>query len=115
MFMINSKGWQTRAITEPESERVVRGPREGFTESIIMNISLIRRKIRTPDLKIKFKEIGERTHTKTCICYLEGIAANNILRELGKRLDEIEPEKQSNFSGCLKNSSIILWTITFYF
>jgi len=89
-LVISSKGWQTRAITEPESERVIRGPREGFTESIMMNISLIRRKIRTPDLKIKFKEIGERTHTKTCICYIEGIAASNILRELEKRLDEID-------------------------
>lgn len=89
-LVIRSKGWQTRPISEPESERVVRGPREGFTESIMMNISLIRRKIKNPDLKIKFKEIGERTHTKTCICYIEGIAANNILRELEKRLDEIE-------------------------
>lgn len=69
-LIISSKGWPARAITEPESAKVTRGPREGFTESIITNLALIRRKIANPDLKFRFKEIGERTHTKTCICYL---------------------------------------------
>lgn len=89
-LMIESKGWQTRAITEPESAKVVRGPREGFTESIIINLSLIRRKINNPDLKFKFKEIGERTRTKTCVCYIEGLALNEVITELERRLDEID-------------------------
>ena len=89
-LVISSKGWQTRAISEPESARVVRGPREGFTESIMVNLSLVRRKIKNPDLKFKFKEIGERTHTKTCICYLESLALESILSELEQRLDKIE-------------------------
>lgn len=89
-LVINTKGWQTRPISEPESTRVVRGPREGFTESIMINISMVRRKINNPDLKFKFKEIGERTHTKTCICYIEGLALEGILSELEQRLDRIE-------------------------
>lgn len=88
-LVINSKGWQTRAISEPESEKVVRGPREGFTESIMLNISLLRRRIKTPDLKLKFREIGSRTHTTTCVCYIESLADTKILEELEKRLDEI--------------------------
>ena len=89
-LVINSKGWQTRPISEPVSTRVVRGPREGFTESIMVNLSLVRRKIKNPDLKFKFKEIGERTHTKTCICYMESLALESILSELEQRLDKIE-------------------------
>lgn len=72
-IIIDTKGYQTRKISEPESSKAIRGPREGFTESIIVNLSLIRRKIKNPDLKFKFKEIGERTHTRTCICYIEGL------------------------------------------
>lgn len=78
-LVISLKGWQSRPITEPESTRVVRGPREGFTESILVNLSLVRRKINNPDLKFKFKEIGERTHTKTCICWYRGNGKNYYL------------------------------------
>jgi spore germination protein KA len=92
-LIIDSQGWQSRAITEPESAKVVRGPREGFTESIMTNLSLIRRKINNQDLKIKFKEIGVRTHTKTCICYIEGLASQEILDELEKRLDAINIDR----------------------
>ncbi|MDV3429672.1 MAG: spore germination protein [Bacillota bacterium] len=90
VLVISSKGWQSRSISEPDSARVVRGPREGFTESIMVNLSLIRRKIKDPDLKFKFKEIGQRTHTKTCICYIESLALESIISELNKRLDSIE-------------------------
>lgn len=89
-LVISSKGGQDRPISEPQSSRVVRGPREGFTESIMVNLSLVRRKIKNSDLKFKFKEIGERTHTKTCICYIEGLALEGILSELEQRLDKIE-------------------------
>lgn len=88
-LIINTKGWQTRSITEPESSKVIRGPREGFTESISTNLSMVRRKIISPDLKFKFREIGVRTNTKTCICYIEGLAQDSILLELEKRLDNI--------------------------
>lgn len=89
-LIIKSKGWQTRSITEPQSEQVLRGPREGFTESIMINISLIRRKIKNPEFKIKFMSIGIKTHTKICICYMKSIASENILKELERRLEDID-------------------------
>jgi len=89
-LLISAKGWQMRAITEPDSDKVVRGPREGFTESIAVNLSLIKRKIASPDLKLKFMQIGERTHTRTCICYIRGLAAEGILKELERRLQNIQ-------------------------
>lgn len=89
-LIIDTKGWQIRSISEPEAAKIVRGPREGFTESIIVNLSLVRRKIQNPNLKFKFKEIGERTHTRTCICYIEGLALDGVLDELMERLDRIK-------------------------
>lgn len=90
VLIINSKSWPSRAIDEPESAQVVRGPREGFVESILINISLVRRKIKNPDLKFIFKELGVQTHTKICISYIDGIAENSILKELEMRLEQIK-------------------------
>lgn len=89
-LILNTKGWEKKSIADPKSEAVVRGPREAFTESIITNLSLIRRKIKSHELKFKFKEIGYMTKTTVCICYIEGIAQDDILNELEKRLDEIK-------------------------
>ena len=87
-LIISSKGWETRSISEPPSEKVIKGPREGFTESMIENLSMIRRKIKTPDLKFKFFTLGEKTNTKGCICYVDGIANEQIIDELYKRLEK---------------------------
>lgn len=89
-LIIGSMGWEKRSIDEPESSKVVRGPREGFTESLMVNLSLVRRKIKNPDLKFKFRELGERTHTSICICYVEGLAIEEVLSELEQRLNKIK-------------------------
>lgn len=99
-LIVSTKGWQTRPIDEPLAERVVRGPREGFVESIVTNLSLIRRKIKNPDLKFQFKECGMTTKTKICVCYIEGVASEKVLQELMHRLDTIE------IDGILDSGSI---------
>ena len=66
VLILNTKGWASRSISEPENEKVIRGPREGFNEALMMNLSLLRRKIRTPDLKMEFQVFGTRTKTKAC-------------------------------------------------
>ncbi len=89
-LIVSSKGWQTRAISEPENEKVFRGPKEGFTESLMVNLSLVRRKLGTHQFKCKFQAFGSRTQTKACICYIEGLASDALLRELEKRLEQIK-------------------------
>ena len=89
-LVISALGWQTRAISEPEGERIIRGPREGLTESMTMNLTMIRRKVANNNLKFKFRTLGVQTKTKICLCYIEGIANAQILKELNKRLDEID-------------------------
>lgn len=89
-LIISSKGYKTRSIEEPELEKTIRGPREGFTESLVINISMIRRKLETKDLKFEFKTIGTTSRTKACICYIDGVADEEILREVNVRIDSIK-------------------------
>ena len=89
-LMISTKGWETRGITEPSTESVVRGPREGFTENIRTNTVLLRRKIKTPALHFESLRIGRKTRTPVSIAYIEGLASNRLIREVRKRLSAIE-------------------------
>ena len=89
---LSTKGWQSRPISEPLSERLNRGPREGFTESIMVNLTLIRRRVKSPALKMKFMTIGVKTNTNACICYIDGIVNHKILDELFRRLERIHTD-----------------------
>ena len=87
-LILNSKGWETRAISEPQYEKVLRGPREGFNESLMANLVMLRRRIRTQELKMKFRSFGTVTQTKGCLCYIEGVVNKAVLAEIEKRLEE---------------------------
>ena len=88
-IVIGSKGFSKRSIAEPQSETVVRGPREGFTESISDNTSLIRRKIRDENLRVDHMTVGTRTKTDICIVYINGIARQAVVDEVKRRINRI--------------------------
>ncbi len=89
VIIISSKGWDKRSITEPSSEKVLRGPREGFIESLAVNMTLIRRKIRSRDLKFHRVTVGERTRTEVCICYIDGLVHEDILNYIINKIENI--------------------------
>ncbi|MBS4535139.1 spore germination protein [Clostridium sp. D2Q-14] len=89
ILMISSRGWPLRSITEPVTESVARGPRDGFNETSKVNTSLIRRRIRDPRLKLKYKQIGTKSKTDIAIMYLDKVVNNELLKEVNKRLDDI--------------------------
>lgn len=91
-LVFDTKGWPVRAITDPPTEKSVRGSREGFTESIMSNTTLIRRRVKNKDLKFNFMEIGVRTKTIVSICYIEGIVSQEIVKELKHRLEKINTD-----------------------
>lgn len=70
----STKSSKDRAVTEPSTESVIRGPRESFTETLRTNTALIRRKIKSPNLWIKSRIIGEVTQTDVAVMYINGIA-----------------------------------------
>jgi len=87
---ICTQGFKTRSIQEPISEKSIRGPRQGFSEEMIVNTSLIRRRINNSDLKFEFSVMGKQTKTKICICYMDNLVNKKILEELYKRLNDID-------------------------
>jgi len=89
---INTKGWQSRGVTEPKTEAVVRGPREGFTETLNINTSLLRRKIRHPDFVIEKMQLGEKTRTDVCLAYLKGVVSPGLVEEVKSRLQGIKTD-----------------------
>lgn len=90
VLILNTKGFSTRSIAEPDSEKSLTGPREGFNESVMGNLALIRRKLRTPALKMKYLSIGKQSNTSIYVCYLEGIADKRVLQEVYTRLKKID-------------------------
>lgn len=90
--LMSAKGWEERAISEPSTETVVKGPHEGFTENLRTNTTMIRRKIRDPALTIREIAIGDRTHTKVNLLYLDGIANPALIQEVERRLNNIDTD-----------------------
>lgn len=91
-LIISLKGWKTRSIDEPISESVVRGPREGFSETLRFNTALLRRKIKNPDFTVETMKIGVRTKTDVCIAYIRGLANPQLIEEIRRRLDRIKTD-----------------------
>jgi len=85
-----ARGWEARSITDPESEPTVRGSRESFVETIRVNTSLIRRRIKSPNLKIEALKLGEVTDTEVVIAYIEGIVNDKLVAEVKSRLERIK-------------------------
>ncbi|WP_082130187.1 spore germination protein [Aneurinibacillus tyrosinisolvens] len=89
-LVINAIGGNRRGVSEPQTEAVVRGPREGFAEGIRTNTGLIRFRVKSPRLKMEAMKIGEHTRTNVVLAYIEGVADPNVIKEARKRLSEIE-------------------------
>lgn len=89
-IMINSIGFASRNVEEPGTETVVRGPREGFTESIGVNIALLRRKIKNPDLILEQLTLGRKTRTTIFVAYMNQIVNPEIVKEVKIRLKKIQ-------------------------
>lgn len=81
-----------RAVEESSTQTVIRGPKEGFHESISTNIALIRRKIKDPRLRFENRTLGDVTHTKVAIMYIQGLVDKNLIQEVHSRIDKIDIE-----------------------
>lgn len=86
---VNIPGFDKRSIEEPQSATLIKGPRDGFIESIGTNTSLLRRRIRSANLWMESKEIGRVSKTKVVVAYIKGIANEDIVKEVHERLDRI--------------------------
>lgn len=85
----NLRGGEQRSISEPQVEINIRGPKDSFTESIETNISLVRRRMKSPKLWLESMRIGNISQTEVAIMYLKGIAEDRLVEEMRRRLKDI--------------------------
>ena len=90
VLAVDVSGGDQRSVGEPTTQTVLRGPQGSFTENIKTNLGLVRRIIRSSDLRIESTIVGCHTHTNIFVCYLEGIAEPGVVSEVNRRLKEID-------------------------
>lgn len=96
---VNTKSNEGRAIEEPTSQTIIKGPKDAFTENIDQNVYLIRKRLRNKNLRIEPLTAGSVTHTELRLVYLNGIAKAEILQEIRRRLSGIQIDRilESNY------------------
>jgi stage V sporulation protein AF len=88
-LIIDVKMFPDRTPEEPSLERVVRGSRDGFVETLMTNVSLIRRRLRDKDLRYELIRVGARTKTDVCIAYIRDIADPNLVEEVKRKIGQV--------------------------
>jgi len=89
-WIVGTKTWNSRSVEEPQTEALIRGPRDGFTESFRTNTALIRRRLRDPNLRFESFQLGRRSRTDVSIVYVEGIVNDQLLQEVRRRIHTID-------------------------
>ncbi|MBR3786572.1 MAG: spore germination protein [Firmicutes bacterium] len=90
ILIVDIRRYPLRGIEEPEKEKTLRGAKDGFNESIMSNIGLIRRRIRDNRLIFKYHMIGAKSKTDVAVCYMKGIVDDALLEKVTSALDNIK-------------------------
>ncbi|MBR2303378.1 MAG: spore germination protein, partial [Clostridia bacterium] len=87
---VDTKGIEYRAIIEPPTNRVTKGPREGFNENVKTNVMLLRKRLKTSDFKTSYLTVGDKTNTIVSLCWLDGVANDRVVEQIEQKIKEIE-------------------------
>ncbi len=88
-FIVGAKLLPNRAVIEPPTDIAVKGPREGFIEDVKTNMALVRKRLKTPDLRFEVLRVGKRSDTAVALCWLEGTTNSKVKEEIKKKIQEI--------------------------
>lgn len=91
-ILIDARTYPVRGPQEPDMERVVRGARDGFVETIVFNTALTRRRVRDRSLRMEYMSIGRRSKTDVVVCYIEDIANDQFVKEVKESLTKIDTD-----------------------
>lgn len=105
---ISSKGYPSTGVMEAESEKVLRGSREGFSDSVKSNSALVRKRLRDTRLKVEEYKIGVRSHTLTQVLYMDDLVHEGLLEEVKERLEEFQIDGILD-SGMLEQLTEDVW------
>lgn len=92
-FVIDCRTYPARGVSEPWKNRVLRGSRDGFVETIAANVALIRRRIRTPDFCVEMMDAGTMSHTDIAFAYIQGKADVKLLQSLKDRVKKSKSKR----------------------
>lgn len=92
IIVVDARTYPARSPAEPDLERVVRGPREGYVESLNFNTALTRRRVRSPTLRMENIQVGRRSKTDTCVCYIGDIADPEKVKQVKEMLQGIDTD-----------------------
>lgn len=103
--VIDIKSYPLRSVDEPENDKVLRGPRDGFGESLVRNTALIRRRLRDPKLITEKFTVGDPAQCDVVMCYVDGKAPDRLVSALRKKLSSLKTEalnmSQQSLAECL--------------
>lgn len=86
---IGVQGFEKRSVSESSTHVNLRGSREGFVEAVRTNISMLRRRIKSPDLVFKLSTVGNLSNTDICLCYIESKVSRELLGDIERRLENL--------------------------
>jgi stage V sporulation protein AF len=86
---VDAKNFPVRSTAEPDLERVVRGSRDGFVETLLTNVTLVRRRLRDENLKLEMMQVGTRSKTDVCLAYINDIADPDLVKTIKEKIEEV--------------------------
>lgn len=104
-LVIDSRTYPSRGVEEPEKDKVLRGSKDGFVETLVSNTALIRRRIRSADLHMEMMSAGESSHTDIVLCYMEDRVDQKFLQEIREKIQAIRVDaltmNQESLAECI--------------
>lgn len=104
-ILIDSRTYPARSVTEPEKDKVLRGSKDGFVETVVFNTALIRRRIRSTDLRMEMLRAGESSKTDIVLCYMDSRVNQDFLTKIRERIQNIKVDaltmNQESLAECL--------------
>ncbi len=89
-MIMDLRSYPVRSVEEPEKEKTLRGARDGFVETLLFNVSLIRRRIREPKLVFELHTVGSTSKTDVCITYIKGLADDKLVKKVQEKIEGIK-------------------------
>ena len=90
-ILLDLRSYPARSTSEPESDRVMQGARDGFVETLVVNTALIRRRIRDPRLTMEHFSLGGSSETDVVVCYVDGVADREVVEEVKRKISSVRP------------------------
>ena len=108
-IMLDARSYPLRGVEEPEKDKVMRGSRDGFVETLVFNTALIRRRIRNPKLTMEMTTVGRSSRSDVVICYMEDRVNQKLLKKVKEKVDAIDVEaltlNQESLAECFHEGS----------